>query len=140
MGRNDKTLIRNFDYLLELLDPYFIERDGRVYFKGHFNEKNYEKYWKPMLEVDTIKTERTLNHIHLSEITTDLKLQKRVGERIKRVWKRVIQRSFPEKAIYLSLNKSGQKGRKEWVLDLWSKPTSHSSSISRKASMIKKQV
>jgi len=110
----EEITVTDLDYLAQVLSPTFIEVDECVFFQPHFDHEDYGKHWQPFGLKDRQKVERTLNHIHLSDLTPDLDNQRQLGERIKKVWAEVLKHRFPGKGFHLELYQ--HKG--EWVLML----------------------
>lgn len=104
--------VTDLDYLTQVLYPAFIEVDEHVFFQPHFEREDYKTHWRSLSLKDRQKVERTLNHVHLSELTPDLNNQRQLGERIKKVWVEVLEQRFPGKDFQIRLYR--HKG--EWIL------------------------
>lgn len=106
--------VTDLNYLAQVLHPTFIEVDECVFFQPHFEPENYERHWRALSLKDRRKVERTINHLHLSELTLGPHNQRQLGERIKQVWAEVLNHDFPGKDFHMRLYQ--HKG--EWVLTL----------------------
>ena len=110
----EEVTVTDLDYLTQVLHPTFIEVDECIFFRPHFECEDYEKYWQSFSLKDRRKVERTLNHVHLSDLTPGPNNQRQLGERIKKVWAEALRHRFPEKDFNIELYQ--HKG--EWVLTL----------------------
>ena len=111
----EELMVSDLDYLTQVLHPTFIEVDECVFFQPHFEPENYEKHWRVLGVKDRQKVERTINHLHLGELTPEPHNQHQLGERIKKVWADVLNRRFPAKDFHMRL----YQHTGEWVLTLW---------------------
>ena len=106
-------------YLEMVLHPDFIEREGAILFAAHLGGESLDKAWGPLLRLDPDKAERTINHIHLSDLSESAAFQQMLGQRIQQIWFETLERSFPEREFSISLTRTTRDGQPEWLLDLW---------------------
>ena len=107
------------DYLLQILSPQFIVRDGCVFFEPHFSEATYQAHWQKLALKNPTKVEATLNHIHLSDLTPHLKEQRELGIKIQGVWEGQLRAHFPERQFELKLTENLLDSETEVTLELW---------------------
>lgn len=100
-----------------MLDPRFVERDGCVFFEGNFSEENFAMHWREQAVSDPRKTERTINHVHLSDLVDNLIEQRALGEQIREVWTKALALTFPDREFTIRLTHS-KRGSGDWILDL----------------------
>ncbi len=115
-------------YLNSILHPVFIERDGAVLFANHFGDAQFERDWQELAWRDPNRVERTINHIHLGDLSENEAVQQLLGQRIQQVWFEALLRKFPEREFSIALTRSTRDGSAEWMLDLWTYRGAHNPS------------
>jgi len=106
-------------YLESVLHPAFIEREGSVLFAGHLTKELLESQWKQLLRHDPERAERTINHIHLGDLSDKEAVQLLLGQRIQLVWFETLDEGFPDREFSIALTRTTRDGEVEWLLDLW---------------------
>lgn len=90
--------------LSHLLFPEFIEFDGCLLWKDHFNEKGYIE-WMNHLNNDRRRVKKVINHLYIYDLfgglkeTVDDKTFEQVGKLLQRSWKLHLSNRFPNKKI-----------------------------------------
>jgi hypothetical protein len=115
-----KYRLKDLDYLAHLLDPEFLHREDGLFFMAHFTESDYETYWREKIRQNKEKTERTINHVHLSDLVDDFSYQKELGEKIVEVWQKKVRETFPKKRVNIILQEGYRDSEKEWIIEMWS--------------------
>lgn len=108
--------ITDKNYYKEVMYPKFIIKDNCILFATHYHDKNFKKWIK--IESNKAKLEKTINHVHLSDLADNHKEQLELGKKIKKIWQNKLNRIFPEIEFDLRLNTFQIEGEKEWILDL----------------------
>ena len=78
--------VKDLNYLIELLNPQFVYKDGCFFLEAHFGEENYKKHWKRKVLEDRQKVEATINHLHLGDLVEDTEEQEKLGKKLKEIW------------------------------------------------------
>ncbi|SRR6266498_4623908 len=114
------SYIEDKEYLLLLINPQFIKIDGLIVIQAHFDPKTFSTEWAPIIQKHPNEIERienTLNHVHLSDFTENVDMQKSIGEYIGNIWREKLISQFPEVPFEISLTLNAR----EWELGLWKK-------------------
>lgn len=112
--------IKDFDYLIRILKPEFIEVNSCVFFKGHFSLRNFEKNWRDEARFNKEKVERTINHVHFSDLTDNLEFQWELARVIKEKWTAYLKKKFPNRKIKIRIKEHEiNNGNIELLLDLF---------------------
>ena len=78
--------VKDLNYLIELLNPQFVYKDGCFFLEANFDEENYKKHWKRKVLEERQKVEATINHLHLGDLVEDTEEQEKLGEKLKEIW------------------------------------------------------
>ena len=115
-----KPYISNNEYLLSLLKPQFIRKEGLIILKSHYNSKTFKAKWIPFIHNhlnDRKRLENTINHVHLGDVTENVELQQEIGEQLIQIWQNKLTAQFPELGFEIKLKFYDD----EWELQLWTK-------------------
>lgn len=101
------------EYLLKLWEPKFLEVKGLILLEAHYDPANLQQWLQ--IQGAHRKLENTINHVHLDDITSELELQRDIGESLRTRWSQALQQAFPHETfeINLVLTETG------WELQLW---------------------
>ena len=113
--------VKDLNYLIQLLNPQFVYKDGCFFLEAHFDEENYKKHWKRKVLEDRQKVEATINHVHLGDLVEDTEEQEKLGKKLKEIWQEKLSELFPRRRFELILSQVLFDLDYEWVLDLWMK-------------------
>ncbi|MGH7801568.1 MAG: hypothetical protein ACREOW_13245 [Thermodesulfobacteriota bacterium] len=113
--------VKDLNYLIQLLNPQFVYKDGCFFLEAHFDEENYKKHWKRKVLEDRQKVEATINHVHLGDLVEDTEEQEKLGKKLKEIWQEKLSELFPPRRFELILSQVLFDSDYEWVLDLWMK-------------------
>lgn len=111
--------IQDKEYLLQLMEPEFLEIEGLILLEAHYDPENLQQWLQTPGAQDKKKLENTINHVHLDDITTELKLQRQIGEILQKKWGQVLNQTFLHKTFEINLVQTDIG----WELQLWTKTT-----------------
>lgn len=106
------------EYLLSLINPQFVKKEGLIVVKSHYDPKTFKANWIPIIQDhpdDIAKIENTLNHIHLGDLTENIEMQKKIGEQLSKIWRNKLKSQFPNFRFETKLEFKND----EWELQLW---------------------
>ncbi len=111
--------IKDQEYFEKLSHPHFLELDELIILEAHYTPENFE-LWKGQLEsrnspADFMKTENTINHVHLDELVSKESLQAVVGEYLKEIWIEALHTRFPNRKFVCKV----EHYKMGWELVLW---------------------
>ena len=112
--------ISNNEYLLSLLKPQFIKREGLIILKSHYDTETFKTKWIPFIHNhpnDKKRLENTLNHVHLGDVTENIELQQKIGEQLIQIWQNKLAAQFPRLSFEVRLKFYND----EWELQLWTR-------------------
>lgn len=111
--------IKDKKYFETLSHPHFLELDELIILEAHYTPESFEM-WKSRLEkqnstADFMKTENTINHVHLDELVRKESLQVEVGEYLKEIWMEALRTQFPNYTFVCKV----EHYKMGWELVLW---------------------
>jgi hypothetical protein len=110
--------IEDQEYFMQLWNPEFIELEGLILLKAHYNPANFQQWMEKATQGNLEKLENTINHVHLDYFDEDSQLQHQIGETLTLRWKEVLKQTFPDKDFEINLVIMDDK---TWELQLWTK-------------------
>lgn len=110
--------LNDLEYLNLLLNPKFINVEGLIILKAHYNPKTFSENWLPIIKNNKDKLEKienTINHVHFSNFTKDTTMQEMIGKKLSHIWSKTLRRDFPDTNFEMPLFYNST----EWELGFW---------------------
>ena len=116
---NKFSRIKEKEYFRSISNPHFLELAGLIVLESHYSpESPWQK--QPMgsnSPIDLLKTENTINHVHLDVFTKNVPLQMEIGEYLRKVWIDALNAQFPTYEFECKV----EHYEEGWELVLWKK-------------------